>query len=165
MAAWQQSWKLEKEWADGHLDEINRVVRRVAGDIITVTPSSFQRDTTEAIDYDIVVASGQMSCRIRRNRPERDLTMTTRRPSGAKPEAEKIAGGSVRWYLYAWADEGRFIDWMFVDLDVVRRARLIDEARRRKRERYCHGSKFLFIPFGDLARAGAVLKSSRNPMP
>lgn len=165
MAAWQQSWKLEKAWADGHLTEINRVVRDVAGEIVTVTPSSFERDTTEAIDYDIVVAAGEMSCRVRRNRPERDLTMTTRRPSGVTPEADKIKRGSVRWYLYAWADAGRFVDWMFVDLDVLRREHLIDEALRRNQTRPCRGSRFLFIPFGDLAHAGAILRSSRNPMP
>lgn len=155
----------DKEWADAHLDEIYRVVRDVGGEIVTVTPSSFERDTTEAIDYDIVVAAGHMSCRIRRNRRERDLTMTTRRPSGVTPEADKITAGSVRWYLYAWAEAGRFVDWMFVDLDVLRRERLIDQALDRHQTRCCDGSKFLFIPFGDLARAGAILRSSRNPMP
>lgn len=154
-----------KAWADGHMHEIHRVVREVAGRIITVTPSSYDRDVSEAIDYDIVVRSGTMSCRVRRDRPERDLTMTTSRFSGVKPEADKIAEGTVRWYLYAWARGGRFVDWMFVDLDVVRRRGLIDRAVADRRVRPFKGSEFLWIPFEDLDHAGAIAESSRKPMP
>lgn len=161
----QQSWKLEKAWADGHQAEIDRVVRGVAGHIVSITPSSFQQDVAEAIDYDITVSSGTMSCRIRRNPPYRDLTMTTSRPSGCLSEAQKIARGSVRWYLYAWADEGRFVDWMFVDLAAVRRSGLIDEAFAWKWIRRCAGSDFLFIPFQYLHAAGAILDASRPSMP
>ncbi|HEX2050420.1 MAG TPA: hypothetical protein VHJ34_07290 [Actinomycetota bacterium] len=67
----------------------------------------------------------------------------------------------MRWYLYAWAKGGGFVDWMFVDLDVVREARLIERARRARREkRLGDGSTFLYIPFLAFARAGAVVAST-----
>lgn len=159
----QLSWHHEKEWADGHREAIERVVRAVAHHIVEITPSSFQDDTEHAIDYDISLSAGAMACRIRRDEtcPYRDLTMTTSRPSGARCEVDKVLGGTVRWYLYAWAEAGGFVDWMFVDLDVVREARLIERARRARREkRSGDGSRFLYIPFLELARAGAVVAST-----
>lgn len=160
-SAHQTSWKLEKAWADGHIKAINEVVRSVAAKIITITPSSFQRDTEEAIDYDIQISSGTMACRIRRAATcsYRDLTMTTRRPSGARAEVDKGLAGKVRWYLYAWAEAGGFIDWMFVDLAVVRSKSLIQQAIEDGREvQLQDGNRFAYIRFRDLAKADALVK-------
>lgn len=161
----QQSWQLEKEWADGHIDAINDVVRRVAGKIIQISASTFEQDTQDAIDYEIKVASGAMACRIRRAHScgQRDLTMTSFRPSGASPEMEKILNGAVRWYLYAWAQQGGFVDWMFVDLDVVRKKSLIEKALHRKNEvRLEDGSKFVYLSSTELSRAGAIVAASSS---
>ncbi|HWC14117.1 MAG TPA: hypothetical protein VG929_05935 [Actinomycetota bacterium] len=162
----QQSWKLEKAWADGHRPAIEEVVRSVAGTIINIQVSSFQEDTSEAIDYDIQVESGAMACRIRRadRVAYRDLTMTSFRPSGAPPEVDKIRKGRVRWYLYAWARQGGFVEWMFVDLDVVRRKGLIEEALKKDSEVVLRdGSRFVHISFDELDREGALIASKRAP--
>lgn len=158
----QQSWQLDKAWADGHLAEIKRVVGIVVSRIVDVTPSSYGRDTRGAIDYDITITAATMACRIRRavGCPQRDLTMTTARPSGTTPEAVKIARGDVRWYLYAWAESGRFVDWMFVDLHVVRSKDLIAGARRQPTR---YGGEFLYIPSGELTEAGALVGASWMP--
>jgi hypothetical protein len=165
-SAEQQSWRLEKAWADDHINAINDVVRSMAHKIITITPSSFHRDTEEAIDYDIQISSGAMVCRIRRAAtcPYRDLTMTTHRPSGARPEVEKVLDGKVRWYLYAWAEAGGFVDWMFVDLAVVRANNLIENAMEKGREvRVKDGSRFTYIHFPELDHAGAIVAAEIMP--
>lgn len=157
-----RDWASEKIWADDHINCINEVVRKVAGRIIEIEAASPQQDMTEAIDYSIRVSSGQLACRIRRAATcdHRDLTMTTSRPSGVRSEVEKVRAGSVRWYLYAWADGGKFVDWMFVDLDVVRREGLIDRAIAWKQvRRASDGSMFVFIRFEELASAGAIVAS------
>jgi len=102
------SFEAEKAWADGHLDEVNRVIRKLIGKIIDIIPSDPERDRSEGIDYEIKVASGDIACRIRRAErcSHRDLTVTTARPSGATPEVEKLVQGCARWYLYAWAENG-----------------------------------------------------------
>lgn len=157
------SFEEQKTWADGHIDQINDVVRKLVGKIIDIVPTSPERDRTEAIDYEIKVPTGDIACRIRRAEHcySRDLTVTTLRPSGAIPEVQKILQGCARWYLYAWAHQGCFLDWMFVDLDVVRREELLEGAIRMKRQRTLDdGSRFLFISFEELHKRGAIVDST-----
>lgn len=153
----------QKAWADGHIDEINRVVRKLVGKIVDIVPTDLERDQRDAIDYEIRVASGDIACRIRRAERcrFRDLTMTALRPSGAIPEIQKVLEGRVRWYLYAWAQDGKFVDWMFIDLEVVKAQGLIEEALKTKKFHDSpDGSRFTYIPFEALASAGAVLDST-----
>lgn len=160
------SFQEEKTWASGHLDEINRVVRQLVGKIIDIVPTDLERDQRDAIDYEIKVWSGDVACRIRRAErcPYRDLTMTALRPSGATPEIQKVLEGRVRWYLYAWARDGRFEDWMFIDLQVVRSKGLIENALKRRSFRDLpDGNRFLVLPFEDLADAGAVVDATLVP--
>jgi hypothetical protein len=149
----------QKAWADGHINEVNRVVRKVAGKIIDILETDPERDRKEGIDYEVKVASGNIACRIRRaHYPHRDLTITISKPSGVKPEVDKILNGSVRWYLYAWAAEGRFVEWMFVDLDKVRELRLIEKAIERGRTQTdSEGSRFVCIPFEELEQRDVIV--------
>lgn len=156
-------FELEKAWADGHIDEINRVIRKLVGRIIDIVPTDLERDQRDAIDYEIKVAAGDVACRIRRadRCRYRDLTMTALRPSGAIPEIQKVLEGRVRWYLYAWAQEGRFVDWMLVDLAVVRSERLIESAlKARSFQDLPDGNRFVYISFDTLVRAGAVIEAT-----
>lgn len=152
----------QKAWADDHLNEVNRIVRNVAGKIIEIQAADPERDRREGVDYEVKVVSGNVACRIRRadRYPFRDLTLTLSRPSGATPEVDKILSGSVRWYLYAWAAHGRFVHWMFVDLDKVRALRLIEKAiKRGRKQRDAKGSEFLCIPFAELSEHGVIVQS------
>jgi hypothetical protein len=157
-----RAWEIQKAWADQFEDEVRRVVRSVAGHIVEIVPSDPVRDMEQAVDYEVRVAAGDISCRIRRAErcSYRDLTMTTRRKSGAIPEADKILEGSVRWYLYAWANGREFVEWMFVDLDVVREKKLIERARARGSRRSPDGSRFISISHEELASAGAIVAST-----
>ena len=157
------SFQAEKAWADGHLNEINRVVRKLIGKIIDIVPTDLERDRIEAIDYEIKVPSGDIACRIRRAERcrYRDLTLTALRHSGAISEVQKILQGHAGWYLYAWARDSVFVDWMFVDLDVVRDREVIQNALKRKQYRDLpDGNRFLCIPFGVLHECGAVVDST-----
>lgn len=159
-------WLHDKAWADNHLNCVNEVIRSVAGRIITIEESPLHQDMHEAIDYKVEVASGEVACRIRRAARchYRDLTMTANRPSGNRSEIEKILQGSVRWYLYAWADAGRFIEWMFVDLDVLREKQLIHSALAKKQKRRgADGSEFIWITAAELEANGAIIQSDLNP--
>lgn len=151
----------QKAWADSHINEVNRVIRQVVGKIIDIRPTDPERDRKYGIDYEVRVVGGNVACRIRRaDRCEfRDLTITVRRPSGVTPEVSKILNGSVRWYLYAWAADGRFVDWMFIDLDKVRALRLIENSLERGRTRPDpEGGVFACIPFQELRDRGALVQ-------
>jgi hypothetical protein len=159
------SFAEQKSWSDGHIDEVNRVVRKVVGKIIDIIPADPERDRKEGIDYDIKVKAGTIACRIRRAQyPHRDLTMTSRRISGAKAETDKILSGSVSWYLYAWAAQRRFQEWMFLDLQILRVRGLIQAAIREGNEnRDAYGNSFIYIPFGRLLNEGVVLDHEMEP--
>jgi hypothetical protein len=155
----------QKSWSDGHIDEVNRVVRRIVGKIIDIVPTDPERDRLEGIDYDIKVAAGTIACRIRRAEYRyRDLTMTSRRVSGARAEIDKIRSGSVRWYLYAWAADGKFQEWMFIDLEKLRARGLIDTAMREGNTKQdASGNTFIYIPFGRLLKEGVVVDHHMEP--
>lgn len=98
-------------------------------------------------------------------RPPRDLTLRYRVPSGAPTEVDKLREENVRWYLYAWAVEAGFVDWMFVDLAKVRQARLIDLAIEQDQVRTLpDGGSFIWIGVDDLFLAGAIVRATFGPV-
>lgn len=161
------SYADDRSWADGHIDEINRVVRKVAGKIVSIQASDEVKDRRDGVDYEVAVSGGNVACRIRRadKYTFRDLTLTVSRPSGVRPEIEKLSSASgPAWYLYAWAHAGRFVEWMFVDVGKLRKSGLL---ARSQDAAYCRrspdGSAFLFIPVPDLFEAGAILEHDLRP--
>jgi hypothetical protein len=91
---------------------------------------------------DIVLESNIGHIAFRARRPEveyRDLTIRSRRASGAETELAKIRKGFGRWYLYCWADgepytngNGKIKNWILVDLDQFRGCGLAYENRPDK---------------------------------
>ena len=128
-------------------------------------PTDPERDRLEGIDYDIKVAAGTIACRIRRAEyPYRDLTMTSHRVSGARAETDKIGSGSVRWHLYAWATDGRFQEWMFIDLEKLRAGGLVGTAIREGKEKHdASGNIFVYISFERLLEEGIVVDHEMEP--
>lgn len=163
----ESQWIANKMWADSYLDEVQRVVKSVAGDIVRLLVAPADVDMQDGADYIVGVPSGDIACRIRRENHvgrRRDLTLRHSVPSGAATETRKLREETVRWYLYAWADQGRFVDWMFVDLSKVRRARLIDTALEANQlVRLPDGGSFIWISADDLFFSGAVLRSTFGP--
>jgi hypothetical protein len=138
----------------------------VVGRYLEVDESSFARDTKEAIDYELALPAATVACRIRRVetcKKWRDLTISTESRGGAIPESSKLAGGQVHWYLYAWADEERFVDWMVVDVARVLREGLMDRAMLDRDEVFAPGGRFLYIAVEKLQRADAILGASWLP--
>lgn len=155
-----------KAWADGHRDEIERVLRAVGGRRVEIDESSFERDTKEGIDYEVRLPVATIACRIRRADQcgrLRHLTITTRSPSGRVPEVAKLAGGQVDWYLYAWAEDGRFVDWMVVDITRVLSEGLMDRAMKDQSEVVTPNGTFLYITVADLESADAIVGASWMP--
>lgn len=161
------SWQSRKAWADSYVEQVGEVVRTVAGQIVRLLVAPTDVDVQDGADYIVGVPSGDIACRIRRETWKgwrRDLTLRYRVGSGAPTEVDKLREETVRWYLYAWADEKRFVDWMFVDLAKVRQARLIDLAIE-------HGqlvdlpdrSSFLWISADDLFFVGAIVEATFDP--
>jgi hypothetical protein len=161
----QSTFHEQKSWSDGHIDEVNRVVRKVVGKIIDIVPTDPERDRLEGIDYDIKVAAGTIACRIRRAEyPYRDLTMTSHRKSGVRAETDKVLHGTVEWYLYAWAARGRFREWMFIDLRKLKMTGLIEAAKRNgDAKKDASGNTFIYIPFWRLKQQDVVLDHEMEP--
>lgn len=116
------AWERDKEWADTFLPEIERVLRSASPYMVTVEIATDDDDQRHATDYVLRVSSGAVACRVRdaARCPWRDLTLRSGRDSGATTELGKILKGWADWYLYAWADGDRFIDWVLVDLGAFR---------------------------------------------
>lgn len=128
------SWQQDKRWADRHLPEVERIIRSIAGDIITIEVAPDDADQKRATDYVVTVQSGYIACRIRRWQnwiKHHDVTLRCRRPSGVETELSKIRAGYGRWYLYAWSTiDSKFGAWVFIDLDVLRHSGLLEQRRR-----------------------------------
>jgi len=151
-----QPWQIDKTWADIYFPEIERVVREVAGKIISIKPADDKLDREQSTDFVITVDAGEIACRIRRGNVQyRDLTLRHSRPSGMRTETDKIKAGFARWYLYAWIENGgRFAEWIFVDLDKLRETLLIDFAPTVKNQ---DGTTFKAISIPDLEATGCLV--------
>ena len=59
----------------------------------------------------------------------RDLTIRAK-CGRSKTELDKLREGFARWYLYMWTDRtGDVIEWIFVDIDIMRQKGLLSEKR------------------------------------
>lgn len=96
-------------------------------------------DLKEVGDIVLQSSMGHVGFRVRKpNVTYRDFTIRSRRLSGAETELAKIRKGFCRWYLYCWADgamprgNGRFADWILVDMDQFRDCGLAYQDRQEK---------------------------------
>lgn len=113
----------DRAWSDRYL----QIMRMLIGPHL-LTPSPLEVDTKQAAD--LIVLRGRdmtIACRIRRHgyadRYPWDITIRSRRDSGARTELEKIVEGWADWMFYAHAsiDPGALDRWYLIDLDVWRR--------------------------------------------
>jgi hypothetical protein len=144
-------------WANGYLGEVERVLKGLAHQIITISVATEKEDTKYATDYRIIVEAGSVACRVRRPGCHyRDLTIRHSRPSGVDTEEQKILAGHCKWYLYAWAlDNKRFAEWIFVDLDQIRESNVICDAPIRRTPQ---GQQFRTISIDTLSNNGCLIE-------
>lgn len=162
----RREFSRELDFARKHLPEFQRVIRQVAGALVHVWEAPQGIDRDEGIDLFATVPSGEIACRVRRasNTHARDLTIRRSVPSGWITELEKVRTGCIRWYLYGWAENRHFVDWMFVDLNAVRRRNLIDTAIRNNQIRYNRDrSSFVFVTSLDLIANGCLIAATFGP--
>jgi hypothetical protein len=151
-------WQNDKQFADGYYNAIRQVVHKVSGKLVTVQIAPEQEDKENATDYVVTLDAGKIACRVRRpNCVFRDLTIRSWRSSGAKTELEKIKEGFAKWYLYAWAkDANNFDSWILVDLDKLRKSRLL-EKEHREVSNVDGQSRFIPINLSDLIMNDCII--------
>lgn len=122
----------DRQWADYFLPDIKDILIHNTHHIIKVEVANDDQDTRQATDMIITVGSGDVAVRIRRDgykQKYRDWTIRSFRRTGNKTELMKLREGFCRWYLYCWTENNQIIDWILIDLDIVRRSGLLDKKR------------------------------------
>ena len=154
-------WQREKAWTDKLKPQIDGIIETWGGKLLHVLPATAEDDQQHGIDYYLKLNFRcDLAFRARRNigkAMHRDFTLRHSVPSGAPTETDKIIAGCVDWYLYVWVEQNTIIEWMFVEMAVVRRYELIQAAIREGQiQPTLEGGSFLYIPFVDLVEVGAV---------
>lgn len=131
----QHDW----DWANQYMPEAFSVLKQNANFLVSFEIAPRDIDLKEVGDIVFSSNMGHVAFRVRRPGVAfRDLTLRYRRSSGAQTEIHKIRSGFGRWYLYAWADgkmpngNGKFKDWILIDLDQFRDCGLAFEDRIEK---------------------------------
>jgi hypothetical protein len=164
------SFKFDSRWAAGHEAEIEEILLRHVGVMISVRKASDREDCKQATDVVIEVTGGEVALRIRdTKRTFRDWTIRTRRVSGVPTEMHKLKAGFARWYLVAWCrlSDGKIGDYVLIDLDKVRSKGLLD--KDRKEQSADDGETFfVYITVNELREHGCLAAdacASLSPLP
>ena len=115
-----RNFKDDYEWQERHLDEVIDILRANAHKLMDIRRSSLLDDMKNGSDIEIPATSGSIGVRMRRDTDFRDLTIRSRRSSGATTEMEKIRSGCTRWYLYVWFEGDEIVEWWLIDIDELR---------------------------------------------
>lgn len=124
MSGFKQNFDFQANFM-GHVEKI---LKRVAHKIIEVKIATPEQDMKQSTDIVIILDSGAVALRIRRNTSHRDLTIRAKN-GAAKTEIHKIREGFARWYLYLWANDNTIKEWVLIDLDIMRASGLLEESR------------------------------------
>jgi hypothetical protein len=160
------TWITDKSWADCWRPQIERELRPVVGDIVELVDSTTEQDRTEGFDYLIVTKLGNVACRLRRPCPYRDVTIRSRRDSGAITEIDKLRDGHANLYFYGWTAEHSptFADFVIFNVDRFLAAGLLE--RHARDIPNGDGTYFRAVPSTALfGVAGCVLRSSSTLLP
>ncbi len=163
---------VQRDWgrADRFGDQIEDIIRANAGAIISVGTATAEQDQRQATDLVVRTDAGALAARVRFDIKWRDLTLRCARLRGGEWvygfEAQKIAEGWGDWYCYIWVSEmeRELDDWVFVDLDAIRAAGLIEApqwlVRDRDKENTDGRTRFTWITLDEIIAADALVASS-----
>jgi len=147
------TWNADKDWADRHWPQVEAVIRRVAGRIISVTPAELDEDRA---GRDYRVDCGGIAARLRRPDCQyRDLTIRSWRRGGAVTELSRLLDGAADWMVYGWTNGNVLSEWVVVSVAELLRLELHDnrsETMNRDGE-----TAFISIPIHDIVAAPEVL--------
>lgn len=127
------------DWSNRYAREIEAILLSLAHTMVTFRWGTDEEDRRQATDFFVTVnGGGGVAGRMRREqstRGRRDLSLRHSRDGriqqpylglGGPPpqpgiEEAKILDGWARWYLYIWTEGDCITEWIFVDLDKLRR--------------------------------------------
>jgi len=118
-------------FSEKYMPQVRDILRANAIHLVSIEVASKQDDLHHSTDLNIKVTGGCVAVRIRRsNKTFRDLTIRAYK-GGYKTEIDKLREGFADWYLYAWEGQNNnFDDWILVDINILRRAGMLDQSRR-----------------------------------
>lgn len=179
----ETKYKSDRAWADGWKSQIREILTKYCAFVFLEFLEAGERDDRQrATDYLVQVRGGQIAVRVRdcTKRDFRDLTLRCRRRSGAETELSKIRSGFARWYLYCWAEDHSILEFILVDLDLLRASGQLDQPLwpvggrpapagwLRQFTADCFETLFVAIPVDELRKLGCVKVdrcSSPSPLP
>jgi len=156
MSLFKQNFDFQANFM-GHVEKI---LKRVAHKIIEVKIATPEQDMKQSTDIVIILDSGAVALRIRRDTKHRDLTIRAKN-GAAKTEIHKIREGFARWYLYIWARGTNIEEWVLVDLDTMRGSGLLGESRPVKMNSDGY-TGFVSYSIAELEIAGAVVHHAKK---
>lgn len=158
------NWQTDKQWADTYFPIIQQCIKKFAGKLISIEVANYEKDTKQATDYVLIVSSGAIGCRIRNGRwvfnKYHEFTIRSSRPSGAVTELEKIRTGYPKWYFYGWTDGSLMPYWIFVDMDMFRSSKQIDNPNTQNVKNLDRSSSFIGYDIVDMYRHKCIIEMS-----
>lgn len=151
-------YQRDRKWSDRFLNEVKQILQENAVHIVKVEIADDFADQARATDVVVTVTGGNVAVRVRRDSTRfRDLTIRSRRGSGAKTELRKIRDGFGDWYLYGWVNgTNEITEWILVNLDCLRESGILN--KKRKEISNADGmSWFVAIPLNELKTHGCVV--------
>lgn len=143
-----RNYQSDREWSDQFIPEVSRIV----GPYL-LCPAPFERDAKEATDLIVLKARDMtIACRIRKpgysDSYPNQITIRSKRESGADTELKKIVNGWGDWMFYGHCPSSPpLIDpWFLVDLSAFR-AQLIRNPKQIRRGHKANGDGTYFAFF------------------
>lgn len=150
--------------AKKYLPQIERILKDNAKYIIRIVVAPQEKDIHKATDFIIQVDSGDVAVRLRNWSKwtiKREWTVRSKLDSGYETELSKLKKGYARWYLYGWVQDDVVFSWMLIDLDIVRKEKILDMSWKEKANRDDYGKPdgtyFIIIPNEYLKHHGCIV--------
>lgn len=152
MSLYNNNISFSEKW----MNEIKSILRNNAMHIIDIEIAMPEEDMKQSTDLKIKITSGDVAVRVRRRAAGfRDLTIRAF-SNGNETEIHKLRAGFARWYVYAWEGDGSLVDWILVDLNMMRRAGLLSENRPITKNKDGR-TGFVSYSISELKMAGALV--------
>lgn len=122
-------------------------------------------DRYDATDYLVEIPKAKVACRIRRlssipSRSATDITIRSKRRSGAKTELAKLRERKVDLYVYAWVgDSGirKVSEYVVFDVPLAFKAGLLRVSSSNEIWNRDGGSSFIVVQLSELQQCGALI--------
>lgn len=150
------SYEVQRRLSDKYLPAFKEILKQNSMHFLSLEVSDDEKDMTEATDMVIKIEGGDVALRVRNSAIKfRDLTIRSQTRSGNKTELQKLKEGFGDWYLYGWGSNSNIDEYILVDLDRVRKFKLLEKERRQIANG--DGTYFVNIGLGELDTCGCIV--------